>query len=279
MKVPLRLLAVVSVIALIIVVSLITQTTVNAYSSGAPIKVTGSPGDGANCTSCHIGTVKLASGLITSTIPTQGYMPGQTYTVTATCVSASVSKFGFEISPQNVTGALRGTMIRTDVTRTQLIGSGKYITHTSSGTSGVGYITWSFNWTAPVAGTGNVTFYGAFNYSNSNGSSTGDTIKLSQLAVSENTGAGVAFISEKEQITLWPNPVQDVAHISFPSLLSNGVGRDASLRIFDLSGKIIREVNADAENIEVNLANVVSGVYFVSLSTPQGSYSYKLYKL
>src|SRR5205823_778390 len=155
--------------------------------------------------------------------------------ITATAASPSVSRFGFEISPQNTAGVLKGTMTLTQPTRTQLVGTGKYITHTYAGTSGAGSDTWTFNWKAPVTGSGAVTFYGAFNFTNNNGSSSGDTIKLCQLTVSENLSASVDFLSENKQILLWPNPVQDIAHLS---VSSNNTGNEASINIFDCSGKL-----------------------------------------
>ncbi|MBC7412670.1 MAG: T9SS type A sorting domain-containing protein, partial [Bacteroidia bacterium] len=42
---------------------------------------------------------------------------------------------------------------------------------------------WSFDWTAPATNIGSVTFYGAFNGSNNNGSSTGDIIYTTTLVV------------------------------------------------------------------------------------------------
>src|SRR6185436_7418712 len=91
------------------------------------------------------------------------------------------------VSPQSITGILLGTLIITNTVETQLVGANKYVTHKFAGTSGSGSRTWNFNWTAPVAGTGNVTFYGAFNCANNSGNSAGDTIYKSTLVVSECT--------------------------------------------------------------------------------------------
>ena len=159
------------------------QATTNA--SGGPAGNTGSPVDGQNCTACHNSAPAVPNaGLITSNVPVSGYVPGTIYTITASVTGAS-TKFGFQASPQNASGDLMGTLINTS-TETQLTGAGsKYITHTSSGTSGIGSKVWSFNWTAPVANAGNVTFYGAFNVTNSNNNSLGDTIKLASLIIPE----------------------------------------------------------------------------------------------
>ncbi|MCX6275856.1 MAG: T9SS type A sorting domain-containing protein [Bacteroidetes bacterium] len=159
----------------------------DSHTSGSPSTRTGSPGDGgATCKNCHAGpTPATQAGLITSTIPAGGYTAGQTYTITATIARQGHTKFGFEISPQNPAGALLGTLIVTNTTEMQLVGSGKYITHKTAGVSGTNSRTWVFNWTAPAAGTGDVTFYGAFNITNALNNSSGDTTVLSTLTVNE----------------------------------------------------------------------------------------------
>src|SRR5436190_21813100 len=131
----------------------------NSHTSGAAAMRTGSPGDGgATCKNCHAGPNPTTEvGLITSNIPGTGYVPGQTYSVTATVTRSGHTRFGFEISPQNVAGTKLGTLIVTNGTEMQLVGTGKYITRESAGTAGAGSRSWVFNWTAPVAGTGAVT--------------------------------------------------------------------------------------------------------------------------
>ncbi len=92
------------------------------------------------------------------------YTPGQTYTLTAKMSGVeTVKRIGFEVSPQNAAGKILGTMALTDAVKTQLLDKGKYLTHTNKGslvTGGMG--SWTFKWTAPAAGSGDVTFYGSF---------------------------------------------------------------------------------------------------------------------
>lgn len=161
--------------------------TADSHTSGAAAMRTGSPGDGgATCKNCHAGpTPSTQAGLITSTIPAAGYTAGQTYTITATIARQGHTKFGFEISPQNPAGTLLGTLIVTNTTEMQLVGTGKYITHKTAGVTGTNSRTWIFDWTAPAAGTGDVTFYGAFNITNALNNSSGDTTVLSTLTVNE----------------------------------------------------------------------------------------------
>lgn len=175
-------------LVLIFSLSIISQFAMT-QSGGPGGGHTGSPGDGGvtcNTTGCHTGSATtVAAGWITSTVPVGGYVPGQTYTITATATAAGRDRFGFQISPQSPSGTYLGTLIVTDPTNTQIV-STKYIEHKSAGTIGTsGFHTWTFNWTAPVSGTGTVTFYGAFNCSNHNNSASGDLIFTSTLAVNQ----------------------------------------------------------------------------------------------
>jgi hypothetical protein len=159
-------------------VALLSIGTANLHSrsNGAPAGYANDPSGGsATCTSCHSGTASTPSSSvvsISSNIPANGYVPGATYTVTATVNYPSFSRFGFELSPQFSTGAYAGTMINTSA-ETQIV-STKYITHTSSGISGTGTKSWSFNWIAPAQGSGTISFYASFLASNSSNSTSGD---------------------------------------------------------------------------------------------------------
>ncbi len=157
-----------------VIISLLVSSTAFAYPSGAPAGYTGSPGDGQNCVNCHGGSSAAVTGWITSNIPAQGYTAGANYTITVT-VSGSGKK-GFEVSPQNVSGTQLGVLAAGS--GNHLVGGTKYVTQSSAGSTS-STVTWTFTWTAPVAGTGTVTFYGAFVVGKPN-------TKLSTLVVSEN---------------------------------------------------------------------------------------------
>lgn len=172
--------------------SLLLGTAAFAYPSGAPAGYTGSPGDGHHCTSCHNGSAATVTGWITSNIPAQGYTAGSTYTITVT-VSGTGNK-GFEVSPQNASGTQLGVLAAG--TSNHLTGGTKYVTQNSAG-SYSGTATWSFSWTAPAAGSGQVTFYGAFTVAKPN-------TKLCTLVVNENTVVplGVTASANPATITL-----------------------------------------------------------------------------
>ncbi len=176
-----------SVAAIISSGILFSTKTIMGDTSGPSAGKCGAPSDNfTNCTSCHNGTATSTTGWITSNIPASGYIPGNTYTITATATYPALVRYGFQISPQNTSGVKLGTLVITNSTATKLVGTGKYVEHTSAGTTGsTGSHTWTFNWIAPAAGSGPVNFYGAFNCANNNGGESGDHIYLSTLSVNQ----------------------------------------------------------------------------------------------
>jgi len=159
-----------------------------SYHTGSPGGKTGSPGDnGVTCTQCHNSfSAQEQPGWITSTIPADGYTPGETYTITATGTYAGVVRFGFELTAEDDAGNKTGTFIITDAVRTQMSPTNASVTHTANGITPSGDSnTWSMDWTAPDAGEGTVTFYAAFNAANGNGNTGGDHIFTSSLSVNE----------------------------------------------------------------------------------------------
>jgi hypothetical protein len=133
---------------------------------------------------CHSGTSVFADttiAKITSNIPSTGYIPGQTYTFTATVTKPGYSRFGFQASPQDSVGNYKGTMIVTNTTKTKITGT-KYITHTQSGNS---QSSWSWNWTAPALGSGQVKMSGALMAANNNGGTSGDSVYKVNVTINE----------------------------------------------------------------------------------------------
>ena len=176
-----------------------TQTR---YPGGSPGGYTGSPGDGHTCTVCHGGAATQLTGWITSNIPAEGYIPGATYNITVT-VSGSGKK-GFEVSPQNLSGNLQGSL--SAGTGTKLVAGNTAVTHSSSSTSNPKV--WSFGWTAPNPGVGDVTFYGAFTVNE-------PVTKLSTMTVSQQLFTGTGDPWAVASLRIYPNPASDHMEIDF----------------------------------------------------------------
>ncbi|HET7904405.1 MAG TPA: choice-of-anchor V domain-containing protein, partial [Candidatus Eisenbacteria bacterium] len=123
------------------------------------------------------------------------YVPGQKYTLTVSLARAGKTRWGFEVTSLFTTGgAYAGTLSApSNLTLFQTKTSKGYVSHTNTlGADGTfaatanGPVVWSFDWTAPAAGAGNVTFYLvgiACDYDGE--SSPGDLVYSTSVAVTE----------------------------------------------------------------------------------------------
>jgi hypothetical protein len=253
-------LSIVSIFLILLITGLSSERAVS-YSSGSPEGMTGSPGDVLHCgTSCHSNNPGTPTGSefisLMTNIPSIGYEAGVTYNLTATMTDSAVTKFGFQISPQNLAGDLIGTLIAGP--ETGLVGLNKYVTHDFTSTSGNGSRSWVFQWTAPESGSGDVTFYGAYNFSDANGQTSGDVILLADTTVIE----GVTIrVDEKisHQISTYPNPAKDFIYVK-------GISDISTFRLIDLHGNVIQFGNIEAnEPIMINQSVRRAGVYILAI--------------
>ena len=261
----------------------ITNFTLSS-SGGAKVGYCGDPAGGnKTCVSCHSGSsVVTKTGWITSNIGASGYTPNNTYTITATATYTGRSTFGFEVSPQQSNGTYRGTLIVTNSTQTQLKTSTNgvgYITHTLNGTSGANSKTWSFNWKAPAAGSGPVTFYGAFNAADNSGNNNGDLIFKSTLVEQENTTTGIDnIIFLDNAILIYPNPTSNVLNVKYQVNQTT----DVKIKLFDIHGKEISNLFSENKTQgnytnSFNLESInTSGVYLVSVNAGEKSFLQKI---
>jgi hypothetical protein len=231
------------------------------YPGGSPAGYTGSPLDGKDCTVCHGGSASPVIGWITSDIPVEGYIPGETYTITTT-VSGNGRK-GFLISPQNEEGDFLGELATGP--GTELKGNNHYITHSSSSNSNPKV--WTFPWTAPASGSGPVTFYGAFTVNE-------PVTKLSTLTVTENISIGIPE-NRSNDIDIYPVPAKD--HILFSFEDDSDAGK---VNITDINGRTILSVNKAGGKTpySINIKALPSGIYFLRVEAGKNFYSRKFLK-
>jgi len=147
-----------------------------------PLSLTGAPGEGT-CVGCHytyagpnFDTPNLGPGDVRITGLPAHYMPGQTYNVTVTLTDPAARRWGFEITAVDdsgtsaTVGSLEVADPSTTVKRTgEVLGKSRtYVSHNQNGTfpGRSGSNSWSFSWTAPAAGSSEVTFYAAGNAAN-----------------------------------------------------------------------------------------------------------------
>lgn len=190
------------------------------YPVGAPPGYTNSPGDGQNCSHCMGGTATPVADWIATDVPVTGYLPGQTYNVVVT-VTGTGDK-GFELSPQDTEGFLRGTLIAGP--ESKLVGDEKYVTHKLAVSDNP--MSWSFQWTAPSPGIGSVTFYASCVVGKLNTRTTTLVVPQQSLGLDEGKITG---------LKIYPNPVAETMHVSF---YSSGSG-EVELTVFSLTGQFI----------------------------------------
>jgi len=242
----------------ILPLAFVSSIILSNASSAPPEGKTGSPLDGQSCTACHLGTAPSTGlDMISTDIPSDGYTPGTTYNITVTVSDASSSKFGFQLSPQNSTTKGLGTLISSGTGTT--ITAGKYISHAAGKTAGSNNAkSWSFEWQAPMAGTGDVTFYAAGNASNSSDNTLGDKIFIDSEAVNEKGGTTGIASFEREKVSVYPNPTSST--LFFTTSVKSAV-------VFDLQGK---EQLRSSNVAEMQLSDLTEGRYILRLESEEG---------
>lgn len=204
--------------------------TLMSYNSGSPGGRTGSPTDGSTCgvAGCHGVQGAETTEMISTTIPAQGYEPGMGYEISVSPYKEGITKFGFEMVAEDDNGDKVGTF--TDNTEVTAWINDQRVTHKSTSTSATdGTRTWTVNWTAPAAGTGQVTFYAASLAANGNGNNSGDSVLVDSYTVQEQSTAN---LSEPVALSFkaYPNPFMD--HIAL-----KGVEPGCRYTMHSLSGK------------------------------------------
>ena len=108
----------------------------------------------------------------------------------------------------------------------------------------------------------NQSFYIAFIYT-----STPEAAASWEIDYVKVTGQDMTAVNENEitTVSLYPNPASD--QVSF--VLDN----DAQVSVFDVTGRMVSEMNATAGNTQLNVSELESGVYFVNFRYANGSTS------
>ena len=108
----------------------------------------------------------------------------------------------------------------------------------------------------------NQSFYIAFIYT-----STPEAAASWEIDYVRVTGRDMTAVNENEitTVNLYPNPANE--QVSF--VLDN----DAQVSVFDVTGRMVSEMNATAGNTQLNVSELESGVYFVNFRYANGSTS------
>lgn len=246
------------VLAIPAIFLLLTSETM--LPTGSPGGRTGSPGDnGANCTDCHSGTPQSATDWISSNISDLGYQSGETYSFTAMVEHPGSSRFGFELTAEDNDGNKVGDFQILYPLQTQLVNDDGAITHTATGNTGSNNMKeWSFDWVAPDATTGEITFYAAFNATNADGTTSGDVVYLTSYTVNPDI-TGLDELSK--DFRFYPNPSTGILNIENPNFNQTSI-----VKVFNAAGQLAHEYEMISEFGRINLTHLEKGLYFVQFN-------------
>jgi hypothetical protein len=248
-------------------------------SGGAGARNTGAPGE-SNCTACHSSNTNDGTAMnaltftdaATNTVVTK-YTPGTLYNVTLT-MNSTAAKNGFQLvalqtSNNTQAGSVANVSGSTAVSNSQ---GRSYVNHTATSNKGKVF---NFKWTAPATDVGDVKFYVASNVTNSNSSTNGDAIYLSQHVVSVQSSASVNQVEKQNLVVKYDSSKQTIQ-------IKYNFTEDAiySVNIVDMNGKSVlaKGIQPYEFNSELFLPkDLKAGVYIVNFFENNDAHSEKIY--
>ncbi|MEL6696237.1 MAG: choice-of-anchor V domain-containing protein [Bacteroidota bacterium] len=241
--------------------------SVVSFTGGPPAGRTGAPGEQTCQASCH-SSFGLNSGpglaSVSTDIPAEGYIPGQTYELTFSVSQNGISKFGFQgtVFSPTANGTV-GTLATTSDSTQLISGSGRdYIEHNAVGT---GKSTWKALWTAPEAGSGDVEIYAAFVAANNASGNSGDHVYTAQENIPEQIVSSIEGIERANVLRV--ADLGDQLAISFDMPQAGEV----QLQLVSLSGQRIwstqAQISQNTYQGTLDISTYPSGVYVLSAQT------------
>ncbi|HOY30677.1 MAG TPA: PKD domain-containing protein [Bacteroidales bacterium] len=81
--------------------------------------------------------------------------------------------------------------------------------------------------------------------------------------------SGIVKIDDAPAVQIWPNPAKDVLHVSAGTAIKN-------IEIYNSLGQIVQTEPSGEMRLEINTGNMVSGIYFIRISTEKGQTGKKI---
>ncbi|MES2703127.1 MAG: FG-GAP-like repeat-containing protein [Bacteroidota bacterium] len=217
-------------------VAVLLYVVLSSNNSG-PGSTSGVNATTAGC-SCHnaaaTSTTNVSIQLLSGATPVASYFAGGSYTVRLTGVqtggSLTLPRFGFQVSSTNTGGTTAGTLTAPTGTHTVTLSGVTIVEHntsiaatTGSGGSGTTYVI-DIPWTAPSAGTGNVTFRGVINAVNNNGANdAGDKWNSIDFTISETSSTTAPTITALSTLSGNPGSSVTITGTGFNTTAANNV--------------------------------------------------------
>lgn len=260
-------------------VHMLLVTLTFGYSGGPPDATCGIPPVNVNCTMCHISfPVNSGDGTLDLQAPT-AYVPGNTYDLVVDLTDADQTRWGFELAVLTSSLEQAGTLVVTEPNSTQLSDNPDpgpdFLKQTSAGTfpGNPNGGSWAFQWIAPAAGTGILTFYVAGNAANNNGFFDDDYIYT--ITATADEGSGV-FGEDPTPLSMellrnYPNPFNPTTTVEF-SLVQSG---NVRLDMYNLLGQQVQSLwdgwmSEGVHSVRLDGSDLASGTYFTILRTSAG---------
>jgi hypothetical protein len=230
---------------------LVVGLTISSNASGPGGNRTGSPGSSGNCGSCHSGgnyggTLKVGITDIGDTTFLSFYTPGQAYDMHVISGGTSTKK-GFQATFLTSSNMIAGTCSAAPSGTSIYTSGGKSIWgHTTPSATGV----WKGTWTAPAAGNGTVTMYGATVVSNANGQDSKDQVVLATAMIGEKAAANNQTL-DATLLKVCGNPANTVIRLT-------GVAKNMIL--WNNQGQVAASANNTSE---LNVSHLSTGTYYL----------------
>lgn len=276
-----------------VAIACLTLTGALAWSNSSPSSggYSGGPGDDL-CNDCHFGGSGFGS---TSLDGPDIYTLNQTLDFTITTRDASAMRWGFSVLALDSNNSQVGNLVATDAVNTQKFTDGiparQHIMHTLAGTfaSQTDSAMWQFQWQAPAAYEGEVTFYVGSLAADNNGSASGgvditySTVKMltaspSDVAEVDNRNLPGGFHLSAN----YPNPFNPSTsfYYSLPQratvqiIVTNVAGQQVRTLFSgeQAAGTYLAEWDGTSDNGSV----VATGVYFYTVKSADRSETRKM---
>ena len=269
-----------SVWSVLLVSFAVSTGSVFAFTAGPPDEKTGAPNENSCAqTGCHIGNdLNVSGGSLMLTIP-ETYQPNEVYTIIVNLSRDGQNKWGFQMTALDADGARAGSFAADAAGNTQLseTNSKQYIKHTAAGTAGTNdEHSWEFQWTAPDADIGPITFYAAGNTSNGNFNPIDDYIYTTSAEstppVPVVAGVALEIVGEDAHTTM-----DAVAGVSYTLKVTNTgnmmdtVSLEASAEV-GIGGSVLGNLSERSVELEAGASAEVTLTVRGDLLTVPGAY-------
>lgn len=247
---------------LIGVVALVWVSASGGVAKIQQVDRTGAPGSEPNCTMCHSGgSFSSSSTVVIKDMSGQAvtsYMPENQYSVTVEINSSGNNGHGFQLTGLLDDNSIAGSCDAvTNGTQKTSLNSKWYFEHNGNVSGG----SYEMTWTAPVSGSGDVTFYGSALATNGDGGTGGDEYtNIPNVTLTEATPNSVNEL-KAVQLNLFPNPVLDVLNITSTD------GEIKRVVVYDLTGQQVKNLNWNQSSVIVRMNDLDAGIYLVKVST------------